>query len=156
MTTPHSRIATDLATLNQLMVAALALSGPYRTDDPQIGESYGIITPQVWQPDGSDSEFLKVPCQIFVSTAYSSYLTATVGAMDKALLLTNFLRNAKTLIGASTFLLFDVQGSPINIGYRAPVKAVDGQSGDVWIVDLTTNATAVFGVARGLLGQITG
>lgn len=156
MTTPQSRIASDLSTLNQLMVSALSLSGAFRTDDPQIGESYGIITPQVWQPDGSDSELLTIPCQIFVSASYSSYLAATLGAMDKALLLTNFLRNAKALLGEGTFLHFETEGSPINISYAAPVKSVDGQSGDVWIIQITTNATAVFGVARGLMGQITG
>lgn len=136
--------------IHNLLVTELELPTNFKSVDPELGEAYGLLSPQ--SLEDSNGQFLRLDCLFNASSTFASYWEANTWAISTALELDSLLPRAAQKIDARGILRSFDKTSSISVGQpRSPIKATSAQRSSLWVVDVLCPCTMELMITRDLI-----
>lgn len=133
--------------IHNLLVTELKLPTNFKSVDPELGESYGLLSPQ--SLNDSSGQFLRLDCLFNASSAWGSYWEANIWAISMALDLDDLLPKVSQKVDQRGILRSFDKTSSINVGRpRSPIKSTSTQRSDLWVVDVLCPCTMELMITR--------
>jgi hypothetical protein len=126
--------------IHHFLVDALELPTNFKSTEPEVGEKYGLLSPQ--SLTDSTNKMLKLECMFLASAAFATYWEASSWAIATAMNLDNFLPQVKRQVDGRGILGDFERTSSITVGRpRALLAGVGAQKNHSFVVDVVMPCT---------------
>lgn len=136
--TVAASLAAIISDMNEFLKDRLSLTYSYKTDDPLVGESFGIVGLGSLQALGKQEEpYEDLDLPILIVAGFADYKAAVAGAANLMMLLKDAIANVRSNVNMRGVAYeFNQDGLTILPTIRAPIKKVDGQAPSLMIVEI--------------------
>lgn len=121
--------------IHHLLTEELALPTTFKSTDPEVGEAYGLLSPQSLVDNSN--KMLALECLFLASSAFASYWEASSWAIATAMNLDNLLPQVRCRVNSRGILGDFERSSSITVGRpRALLQTIGAQKNHSFVVDV--------------------
>jgi hypothetical protein len=148
-------IAAIVSDINQQLTAKLGMGEPFQ-DEPQCpGQVFGLVDPQAWRNDPNPFlPIVELPCNLWVTAAYSSYTAATAGGLQLMADLDSAIGGLGLTLDRRGILMELVPPPDLSKGLRALSTMPNTGTNHLWIVDITGSIVLKLAIDKNVCGHV--